>query len=251
MNIISYRGLGISHERRGMPCQDAVEGRAAKNGNWILALSDGAGQARFAEEAARATVESVTEFFENRELSAFLKMEDVAGKREILRAVREALENLSGFRSEMVEQFAATVLFAVTDTKNALFGHLGDGAIFAMDDSGALVFESKPENQKKNATYFAVSQRAEKHFRLTRIPAENISSMLLISDGPYRMFRDRGEGEASATALELMGYAHDKRITDESRLSDALNQMAEVPAERPWSTMSEEGNRNHRTKCSK
>ncbi|RPJ52463.1 MAG: protein phosphatase 2C domain-containing protein [Chloroflexi bacterium] len=47
---------GVSHERLGMPCQDAQDYRLLPGGILLVALADGAGSAAFSDQGARAAV---------------------------------------------------------------------------------------------------------------------------------------------------------------------------------------------------
>jgi hypothetical protein len=47
---------GVSHERLGMPCQDAQDYRVLPGGTLLVALADGAGSAAFSDQGARAAV---------------------------------------------------------------------------------------------------------------------------------------------------------------------------------------------------
>ena len=248
MNVMAYLGRGIGHERMGAPCQDAVQRRVSGDGKMVMALSDGAGSAEFAKEAAELTVRSVTDFFLSASLSEFLTQEESKRKADILRAVRDALESHPSYRSENAGAFSATLLFAVMEGENFLFGHLGDGAVYAADNAGELAYESEPERGVEGETYFTVSPQAARHLRLDTRKAEEISGAVLLSDGPYLMFRNRGGGMARETAKELLDYAREGRLTKQEELRDALNQMAEYPGERldDWSVLlfmrNQEGN---------
>ncbi|MBQ9521066.1 MAG: protein phosphatase 2C domain-containing protein [Oscillospiraceae bacterium] len=239
MNIIPYLGRGIGHERAGVPCQDAVCWRVCADGKAVMALSDGAGSAEFAKEAAELTAQSVVDFFVSAPLSDFLTREEAGQKADILRAVREALERHPSYQPENAGQFSATLLFTVAEGESVLFGHLGDGAAYAENDAGELVYESEPEKRGEGGTYFGVSPEAPRHLRLTVRDAGEIAGAVLLSDGPYTMFRNRGGGAARETARELMDYARENQLTRRSHLRDALSQMAEYPGERldDWSVL--------------
>ena len=239
MNIMAYLGLGIAHERMGAPCQDAVRWRVSGDGKAVMVLSDGAGAAEFAKEAAEMTAQSALDFFLSVPLPEFLAREESEQKEDILRAVREALRLHPAYQHENADDFSATLLFAVAEGNHILFGHLGDGAIYATDNAGELAYESEPESRGERGTYFAINPQASQHLRLETRNAEDISGVVLLSDGPYAMFRNRGGGMARETAKELLNYAREGRLTRRSELRDALSQMAEFPGERldDWSVL--------------
>ena len=239
MNILAYLGRGIFHERRGMPCQDAVDFRIHENGTLVMALADGAGQAKYAEDAAIRTVQSVRAFFRETPLSEFLKLDEYERKTVLLGAIRRKLMENLDFQNSDAPEFSATLIFAVMDAETVLFGHLGDGAAYAADMNGELIFASEPDRGAESRTWFSVSWDAEAHFRMETRPAREIVNIALLSDGPYAMFRNRGGGDASKTALELMGYAREGHIINSDDLKSALDQMAEIPSERmdDWSVI--------------
>lgn len=239
MNVIAYLGRGIGHERAGAPCQDAVRWRVCEDGKAVMALSDGAGSAEFAKEAAELTAQSVLDFFLSVPLADFLAREETEQKADVLRAVRDALERHPSYRPESAGQFSATLLFAVAEGGRVLFGHLGDGAAYAEDPAGQLVHESEPDKRGEGGTYFGVSPEAPRRLRLAVRDAGGIAGAVLLSDGPYAMFRNRGGGAAGETARELMDYARENRLTCRAHLRDALKQMAEYPGERldDWSVL--------------
>lgn len=207
-----------------------------------MALSDGASSAKHAETAAHANVEAILRLFDNISLDDFIRKDADTQSAAILTACREMIrERAKAIRSSSARDYAATLLFAVFDGKNMLTGHLGDGAIFAMDANGRLAFSSDPDNyeEQSNRTYFTVSSDAEEHLRLNLHEASDLVGLVMTSDGAYTMFRNRGGGDAANTALELMRYAAEGEMRCHADLADILNQMAEVPMERldDWSVL--------------
>ena len=72
------------HEKRGIPCQDFINHVYAENGNYVMALSDGATSAKYAQEAARTTVSSIIQYFENHTLQEALRVRVEERKTTIL-----------------------------------------------------------------------------------------------------------------------------------------------------------------------
>lgn len=97
LTVLGYLGTGIAHERLGLPCQDAIGSRCCENGSVVLALSDGASSARYAQQAAHACVAAVLSLFDSVPLSAFLALEATEQKRRILAACCETLTQLPGY----------------------------------------------------------------------------------------------------------------------------------------------------------
>lgn len=244
INTISYLGWGIIHEKRGIPCQDCIHYSYADNGNYIMALSDGATSARYAREAAQVTVESVINFFSGHSLKEFLMSGRTEQKEAILDHILNALITCAKqVHCSDYREFSATLLFLIYDGKNLVTCHLGDGAIFLANSRNDIVFVSEPDhmNGYANRTFFTVSREAAEHMRIDwfDLAETGIIRALMMSDGAYLMFYNRGNRNALSTAKELLSYTKDGLISNDDDLCNVLNQMAEVPSERldDWSVL--------------
>ena len=244
LNVIEYLGLGIYHERCSLPCQDAIGNTKAKNGNMIMALSDGAGSARFAKQAAWENVYAVLEYFEAVPLSVFLSLEEEQKKKDILDACRNRLCQFGGkeYRDYPLE-FSATLLFYVYDGKHFVTGQLGDGAMFIFDRYCKCLFcsESVSMNGEKWQVYFTSSSEADSFMQIHVFDVEKmpVDKVLMASDGACLMFENRGGGMAAETAKEIVQFVRKGEIRSNTELADVLNQMAEVSSERldDWSVL--------------
>lgn len=244
MNILYYLGRGIAHEYGGIPCQDAVGYRYAPNGNAIAVLSDGAGNARYAAEAACETVDAVLDYFTRVSLDEYVGMDSAVRPDVVLDACRTRL--LSKQAELMVpdlRHLSATLIFFVVSRTHILLGHLGDGTVITLAGDGSLLLHSLPEQNpaSPNSTYFVVSPRAQAHLRLylynrAEYPADFI---ILTSDGPYDMLCSRGDNDPVVTARELHRYVREWSLNSDESLADVLNQMAEFAVEQldDWSVL--------------
>ena len=224
------------HEKRGIPCQDFINHVYAENGNYVMALSDGATSAKYAQEAARTTVSSIIQYFENHTLKEFLNFSVEERKKTVLYCV---LKKLAELAKEVgcadARQFSATMLFIVLDAENTVCCHLGDGAIFLADSNDNIVFFSEPENMDgiTNRTFFSVSADAIDHIRMEQFEnsVTSVSQALLTSDGAYLMLYNRGDHDPSVTVKELLSYINTDVITTNEDFQSVLSQMAEVASE--------------------
>lgn len=225
MNIIRFLGRGVYHEDNGVPCQDRARYRYAKNGNVILALSDGCSSSAFAETAAELNVDTVIRLFSGCTLSEFLRTKKNAS--DVIDPILEAMKKRAPKQFEKdPSDFSATLLFAVTDGKDVLLGHIGDGNILCVSDDGATAFYSEEENiGAANRTYFTVSDNAKAHLRLDLVPAEDVRNILLYSDGPQKMLWYRGDKNIEQAAAGLAGRIRNGEITNCAELADTLTDM--------------------------
>ena len=244
MNVLSYLGRGIAHERAGIPCQDALSHRICENGNWVMALADGAGSARWAAEAAQSNVHAIMEYFDTFSLVEFADMEPQLRSQTLAEVCMACLKDLQQKLEEPdLRHLSATLVFAVVSQAYILLGHLGDGMAVALDAQGNTVLYSGPEQVDGNerATYFTSSAGAAGHLRLHLLERSknNVDHIVLTSDGAYDMFRNRGSGDPLATVRELQHYVNQQGMAKNHELADVLNQMAEIAVERmdDWSVV--------------
>jgi hypothetical protein len=238
MKLLNYLGWGIAHERQGIPCQDVIGYATHENGNVVAVLSDGAGGAAWAREAAQANVDGVLEYFRDTSAARFREMEQAAAARELLEAcvtrLRQLALDLGGCRSS---DLSATLLFALWDGCVLTLGHLGDGMLLALDTSGNRSLFSPPEHPAgdNRGSWFTVSPMAEAHLRLYHLDADRAGAFLMTSDGAYGMLRDRG-GAAEAAGV-LAELARSGEIHTSQHLAELMYQIAPRPEERldDWS----------------
>lgn len=240
MEVLSYLGLGIIHEKRGVSCQDYISCKCAENGNNIVALSDGAGSAKYAETAAKNTVRAIIDYFSKISLKQYLGFSEREQKEEIISCVLIELKKAAKKKQcSNLREFSSTLLFCVGDCERMIFFHLGDGAILATDEACNPVYYSDPDNVEGSLTrtYFCVSHHAVEHSRIASFSSLAVHRVLMTSDGAYEMFQNRGDGDACQTMLEILSYHRNHIISTVPDFADILNQMAEIPSERfdDWS----------------
>ena len=225
MNIIRYLGRGVYHEDNGIPCQDRAKYRYAGNGNIILAVSDGCSSAKFAEDAAEVNVDAVLRLFSEIPLREFLDKGKNAA--DVIDPILAAMQKKNAKKfAEDASDFSATLLFAVTDGRDILLGHIGDGNILCVNDDGATAFYSQEENAgAADRTYFTVSPDAKAHLRLTLVPAKDVRNILLYSDGPQKMLWYKGDKDIEKAALALAAKVQTGQIENSKGLADALSEM--------------------------
>ena len=202
----------------------------------VLAISDGAGSVRHAREAASAVTGAVTALFEQlapRDFGMLSRERQVQALLNVCAACTAPLAQNSPADA------CATLLFFACDGEAAVYGHLGDGYLLALDDRGRVLWESLPDNtgDDPGRTVFTVSPDASARLRIcTAWGGDRPARVLLMSDGPCAMFRSRG-GTLAATAAELLGYAAGGQLTSNENLAAVLDQMTLLPSERSddWS----------------
>lgn len=236
--VLQYLGRGIHHTQQNMSCQDFILARRLHSGLLVLALSDGAGSAQYAQLAARINCGAVVSFFGQLKTEAafgdFLALPEAEQAQRLLAHCRRAIgERMQRQRCEKVSAFSATLLFAVIGREKVLIGHLGDGGIYCMEGETLRCSPGENIDGLKNATYFTVSRSAAEHLRLTVLPREGLRGLLLTSDGTSGLF------QGGRVPWKLLQYAAAGRLRTNRGLREALRQFVQVPMLRmdDWSVL--------------
>ncbi|WP_040549971.1 PP2C family serine/threonine-protein phosphatase [Pedosphaera parvula] len=187
---------GSAHLENCLPCQDWSTLRVVgpDRNVVICALSDGAGSARFADEAAQLVSEGAIEFFARelndhpdpaRVLAAYERLD---GKLMIQEQQR-TLQQLAAERRAPVQDFACTLLVSVAHPKISLFFQIGDGC-WAASRGGILGAVTWPaQGEFVGQTEFVTSPTAASSFQMGRIDGR-LDFIVGITDGLERLALD-------------------------------------------------------------
>ncbi|MFS3136168.1 PP2C family serine/threonine-protein phosphatase [Gluconacetobacter sacchari] len=187
---------GTSHEKTGVPCQDASGCRVleAADGTEILlvVVSDGAGTAPRSDVGACMVVTSFLERFASfcfQNAVAAIDADVVTGW---FQAVKEEIRRQAEADSRSVNDYACTILGAVVGQTSSAYIQLGDGAIVvkADDDSGcdySWVFWPQ-HGEYANSTYFVTQEGVESLLQFETGPA--VDEIALFTDGIERLVLD-------------------------------------------------------------
>jgi hypothetical protein len=223
--VAAATAQGRRHEAQGVACQDAV-GRIIKGKFTAIALADGAGTALHAERGANIAIDITVRYL----LSHFdrlLASTEERAKIEILATVRRALRRTARDRPGRFEDYACTLMFAVTDGKTLFVGQIGDGRVGVRDRaSGAwrpMLVASKGEFL--NETTFVTSRRALSNFQLARGAASAVSACVLMSDGAEETLFNRA-ARTFAPAVETI--ANWVAVHPSAKVEAALEQQLQT-----------------------
>jgi hypothetical protein len=183
--------VGASHERGGLPCQDAsvcaVLSAADGNPALVVVAADGAGSASHGDEGARLACAHLLE-----EVAAWLG----AGGTVADLTREHAGEWLSRFQDRVLNRaaagdglgprdFACTVLAAIVGPGRAAFLQVGDGVIIvsARDEPAEYAWVFWPRRgEYANTTYFATDPSAHEHLDFALVDA-CIDEVAVLTDG--------------------------------------------------------------------
>lgn len=156
---------GSSHEKTGLPCQDAHKWVTIDEHRWLIAaVADGAGSAELSEVgakvAAQCSVQTVTRYLKEHPLP---RNEDEW--RMVMMMVLEITLGVVLWKAEELKkpkrQLACTLILVVLGPSTNVAMQIGDGASVIQDEDGAIRVLTKPEQgEYVNETTFLTSPRA-------------------------------------------------------------------------------------------
>jgi hypothetical protein len=187
---------GSAHLENCLPCQDwsALRVVGPDQNVVICALSDGAGSARFSDEAAQLVSEGAIRYFAReldnhpdpaRVLEAY---EHLDGKL-MLQEQQRTLQHLADERRTVLQDFACTLLVSIAHPEISLFFQVGDGC-WAASRGGIMGAVTWPaQGEFVGQTEFVTSPTAARSFQMERIHGR-LDFIVGITDGLERLALD-------------------------------------------------------------
>lgn len=195
---------GRAHRSMGLPCQDRIAIRRSE-GALCAALADGAGSRPRSETGAACVTACVSETLSGR-FEEFWPLEDPALTE---RLVRLCLSALAQQRLPAYDMACTLLFFAAHQDGRFLAGHLGDGAMISVTETGLRVF-SRPENgADASETFFITSPDAGAHLRLYRGQLPQSGTLLLMSDGMAESLYQRSTEAPAPVCGRIAQWVHE------------------------------------------
>lgn len=187
---------GTSHLYNGFPCQDYVLGNEGTEG-YCIALADGAGSIEKSQFSAEIVVKCVTKELSDNFYLWFAK-DDEKISRDLVELCNEKI-HLSEYD---VDADCTLLVIAISKKGDVIIGHIGDGAIFAIDNLSRSMVISEPENgNNPNETFFVSHIDAENHLRIKKTTTADFKGFLMCSDGVEKSLYNKRENK-HAKAIE-------------------------------------------------
>ncbi len=248
--VVGQSVRGASHERSGMPNQDAIgwlPGSGAGS-SVVLAVADGHGSARYSRSdvGASLAVETATQL-----IHEFLAGQADADNRALVRAWLAAvsehikanpfsdieLEALARANNDLSQSpvekltiaYGATLLVAAVANTFVLYLQLGDGEILTVTDRGEVSTPlAKDDRLFANETTSLCAPDAWRDFRVGFQPITHAppALILLATDGYPNSFRDEsGFMKVGSDMLEIIQAEGLGKVSDslEGWLTDSTN----------------------------
>lgn len=172
--------LGVSHEKRGEPCQDRC--RIVASGRWVIAaLADGAGSASAADEGAELAVNVALEHI--RDCALANDRVDAESMNDAATAARDAIAAHAEETGRDMREFASTLLLLAASDQGGAALQIGDGVIALNQRQHGWEWVFWPQRGEfANTTFFLTDANAHEQWEITELPAF-IFEFALMSDG--------------------------------------------------------------------
>ncbi len=204
---------GVVHEQTGKLCEDvwAVEVRPSEAPEvFAIALSDGAGGARFGhlgallsvKWASRTLVEEFKELMAADALEARLRFVGRL-RRILLRRARKARENL--------REFACTLIALAVDSAGQwIMFHIGDGGVVAQVDDELTILSAPQKGEFVNQTFFVTDDDSVQHVHLLRHQPGTTEPLprafALFTDGIENLLINEKNGKVAPVFTKLFDW---------------------------------------------
>lgn len=185
--------IGTAHVAMGKTCEDSVSyaqvepeavSNSAENLSDILicCVSDGAGSAAYAAQAADFVTERVVDYACDHFPSSLSLTE--SGIYAMLEDVYEGLTSQAVDMETELNEFSCTLLACIIMNNKAAFVQIGDGAIVRNDGNDFYTAVWWPDNgEYQNTTSFVVDDRSFGNARISIVEEEEIKEVAILTDG--------------------------------------------------------------------
>lgn len=220
--VVAATVQGASHEKAGVPCQDAHLWRETSQGTLIAAIADGAGSAPCADIGSQIAVSVSLDSVEAalmRENAARIELNGLLWLDEALRQAQKSVENEAKRRSLPIRDFATTLMVLIVTSQFVVAVQIGDGAIVVVNGSGQMEALTRPPvGEYANETTFLSSADAlETAQRITR--CGHVKALAAFTDGLQRLALRLPAGEPHppffAPLFRFAGETMDRTVAEE------------------------------------
>lgn len=217
---------GTSHLKTALPCQDASRAEIAvdQNGNEVLiaAVSDGAGSAAQAQlgsvMAAEFFIAKVKTHFDN---GGSLEQLATGFIGNWIAAFQQTAAGWAG-DGKTIQEFACTLLAAVVGNEQAIYFHLGDGAIVESENDFYRCASWPQQGEYANTTHFLTDADAASKI-IIQLKNYQVDEVALFTDGLQNLVLDyRNQSAHSPFFAPLFGWLRPRANGFSQELSDSL-----------------------------
>ena len=181
---------GITPKRHSDENQDAFYFELSSSGIGAICIADGAGSKMYSKTGAQQLVKDVCAYMLTSAVT-LLESDTEAIRNMLMLSIRHSLESTAQRLNIPYSELSSTFIGVLTDGKNYIISHLGDGVVLA-ERKGTLNVLSFPENGfSRRQTALTTMTLSEKHMRIRKESCDNINDIWIMTDGAmYEVFED-------------------------------------------------------------
>jgi hypothetical protein len=176
--------IGSSHlsEEDGV-CQDSSDAKPLQNGWIIAAIADGLGSAKHSAIGSDLAVKEVLRFIETNIPDSWHDESLISLLRTAFHATLKQIKEKAAKDKNSLKDYDTTLTSVIYNGTNAVFGHVGDGGIIALNPYGE--FSILTVAQKGEEFNTVTPLRASPDSWLFGASNESIAALLMLTDGVY------------------------------------------------------------------
>lgn len=179
--------IGAGHDSY-VACQDYSLFTWLDSGELIIAVSDGAGSAKYSARGAQLACEAVINTLQ--QIVSQHHDTDESWRKDIRRgyqAAFNAIKQEAESNQTDLSDYAATLLVVVCTQDTIVCGMVGDGAVVALGNDGTLDYILLPQRgEYANESYFLTSRAGSQKLDISVRPAQ-VQAIALLTDGLLRI----------------------------------------------------------------
>ena len=176
--------IGSSHlSKKGGVCQDSCDAKKLQNGWVIAAIADGLGSAKHSEIGSSIAVETVISFSETNIPDLWHDESMLSLLRTAFHCALKQIKEKADSDRNHVRDYETTLTSVIYNGTNAVFGHVGDGGVIALNHYGE--FSLLTVAQKGETFNSVVPLRAGPDAWMFGKTEESIAALLMMTDGIY------------------------------------------------------------------
>jgi serine/threonine protein phosphatase PrpC len=212
---------GRSHEAKGTVCQDRVW-TWSRHPLHVIALADGAGSCPLSHEGAEIATKATARFFQ-KHISKTLSQPPETIQGHLLRHLIRELKSRARKLKVDFKALSCTLLFVAVYNEEYISGHIGDGAIAAMQGERLITISLPESGEYVNETFFLTSSSAATRFRIKKGAMHDMDGFMLMSDGAaFSLYDPRNDILSNNVGLMLKWLDGASRKEVQAALSETL-----------------------------
>lgn len=219
--------MGQKHKGRGVPCEDSSIA-VQRDGVSVVVVADGAGSKQYthARFGSKSACDTVSELLINYFDALYYENREAAVRSLIIAAVHVGFANLmEQHKLDTLDRLSCTLLFCAVKDRRVLIGHIGDGLIACVSESGVHPITMPQNGTNASSTYFVTAPHAADYLRLIKTTTDDIHGIALMTDGVQDSVYDENSGLIKPVVAQMVETAAQGREKSEKDIENILSQF--------------------------